>query len=246
MFGSKGVKTMTAVEQFGEARITTAAVPTRLVTSIPELLRFRAAYLEQKLLRLGIAANSDEAMQMLHEVTKYLVLGELHWEQSVPMFSTRLDEVWHQFVLFTAQYQAFCARFAGAFLHHAPDETPRAQRRPVMSFAEFRASYEAIFGELSPLWFDELWLLPTTRLVWSPSVAKQREVYVADDRAVLAQTGETPRLLCRVSRRAEQALRFMLNERCFLVRELPGLADNEERIALCKPLVQFHVLRVAP
>lgn len=31
-----------------------------------------------------------------------------------------VDEYWHQFVLFTEEYNAFCAQFHGYFVHHNP------------------------------------------------------------------------------------------------------------------------------
>ena len=31
-----------------------------------------------------------------------------------------IDEMWHTFVLFTQPYAAFCQRYFGRFIHHAP------------------------------------------------------------------------------------------------------------------------------
>lgn len=31
-----------------------------------------------------------------------------------------VDEMWHNFILFTATYHDFCARYFGAYLHHLP------------------------------------------------------------------------------------------------------------------------------
>jgi hypothetical protein len=38
----------------------------------------------------------------------------------VAMPSKAVDEMWHEFILFTREYQAFCARAFGEFLHHTP------------------------------------------------------------------------------------------------------------------------------
>lgn len=218
-----------------------------LLTRMPELLAFRAPYLEEKLVHLGIVEDHEEARLLFQEVKKYLVLAEMGADHSVPMFSVRIDEVWHQFVLFTAQYSEFCARFAGHYLHHAPEETPRDEivpRETPLDFPQFRAVYEAIFGALSPLWLDELCLRPVTRVLCSPH-AKPLAVYVEEESAVLRHEGSSPKVLCKVNRRAEAALRFIADQPFFLLRELPGLSDAE-RIELCRPLVEFHILRLAP
>jgi hypothetical protein len=211
-----------------------------------ELLAFRAPYLEKKLVRLGVAESELEAARLFQEVKKYLALGELHRGKRLPMFSTRIDEVWHQFVLFTSAYAEFCARFLGRFVHHIPaeyPEAPEAAAMPVMSFDDFRRAYESTFGLFCTSWLDELSLGEATRLRWSGVPMQVRR---ERDRAVLFRDDDAQTVLCRVSLRAEPALRFIAGHRSFLVRELPGLRDAEERVLLCRPLVRFGVLRLAP
>lgn len=40
----------------------------------------------------------------------------------VVMPSLAVDEAWHEFILFTRQYQAFCQKAFGYYLHHTPAE----------------------------------------------------------------------------------------------------------------------------
>jgi hypothetical protein len=210
------------------------------------LLAFRAPYLDKKLVRLGVAESEAEAALLFQEVKKYLALGELHRGTRLPMFSTRIDEAWHQFVLFTSAYAEFCARFLGRFVHHIPaefPESPDASAMPVMSFDEFRSAYEHSFGTFCTSWLDELWLTEATRLRWAGSPLAVR---TEGARALLFRDDATAAVLCRVNLRAEAALRFVAGHRCFMVRELPGLRDAEERLLLCRPLVQYGVLRLAP
>jgi hypothetical protein len=220
----------------------------RLRDRIPELLAFEAPYLEAKLQRLAMVETRDEARALLQEVKKYLVLADRDDGRAVPMFSVRVDEAWHQLVLFTAEYADFCARFADRFLHHAPDETPGAERTeapPELSFAEFRAEYEALFGALSPAWMDELAVTPAARLAIA-AAARPLGVQLDGGKAQLRHEGPQPALVCSVDLRAAGALRFIARERRFLVRELPGLRHDGERVALCRPLVKLGVLRLAP
>ncbi len=41
------------------------------------------------------------------------------------MPSQAVDDAWHEFILFTRQYQRFCDRSLGHFLHHTPAEAMR-------------------------------------------------------------------------------------------------------------------------
>lgn len=41
----------------------------------------------------------------------------------VAMPSQAIDDAWHEFILFTRNYQQFCQRAFGRFLHHVPAET---------------------------------------------------------------------------------------------------------------------------
>jgi len=46
----------------------------------------------------------------------YLMIGKRH----VSMPSQVADDLWHEFILYTRDYDAFCRRAFGGFLHHTP------------------------------------------------------------------------------------------------------------------------------
>jgi hypothetical protein len=53
------------------------------------------------------------------ELKRYLILaGESN--DSLGMMSTEVDNLWHTFLLFTKEYQAFCNDMFGKFIHHSP------------------------------------------------------------------------------------------------------------------------------
>jgi hypothetical protein len=213
------------------------------------LLAFDAPYLEQKLCKNYLAQSAEEAARLFRELKRYLFLSQLHTAHDIPMFSVRVDEVWHQFVLFTAEYSDFCQRCIGSFLHHVPNEAPEPKDAtaplPELPFVDFRAAYERWFGPLADDWFDDRCLSPTTRLACAEELAPLR-VSLEDQRAVLRQDNEPDRVLCRVNGRARAALEFMVEQRLFLIRELPGLASVSESLDLCRPLVRCRVLRLVP
>src|SRR5215204_3736654 len=41
----------------------------------------------------------------------------------IGMPSKAVDEAWHEMILMTREYQAFCERAFGRYLHHSPDST---------------------------------------------------------------------------------------------------------------------------
>jgi hypothetical protein len=67
----------------------------------------------------------------------------------------------------------------------------------------------------------------------------------AGDKCELVLLRNPPLVLCRVDAHAVFALEFVLRCDAFYVRELPGLRDDD-RVALCRSLVELKVLGVAP
>ena len=54
----------------------------------------------------------------------YLMSGKRY----VSMPSQVADDLWHEFILYTREYDAFCRRAFGGFLHHTPGRG--AERAP--------------------------------------------------------------------------------------------------------------------
>jgi len=87
------------------------------------------------------------------EFKKFMCLV-LNGTRPLAMIDLRVDAYWHTFVLFTEEYELFCRREMGFFVHHRP----RTSRTPVPSSAirNFVEAYKAKFGALAPLWSEEL------------------------------------------------------------------------------------------
>ncbi|MBT2689473.1 hypothetical protein J7I93_14870 [Bacillus sp. ISL-47] len=58
------------------------------------------------------------------ELKRYFILNSLL--KTVPMFSEKVDEIWHEMLMFTRDYSQFSQNFYGEYLHHSPnmDSTP--------------------------------------------------------------------------------------------------------------------------
>ncbi|MVP01204.1 hypothetical protein [Paenibacillus lutrae] len=44
--------------------------------------------------------------------------------KQVPMFSSAVDEIWHEMLMYTQEYQRFSTKFLGQMLHHSPSGEP--------------------------------------------------------------------------------------------------------------------------
>ena len=218
----------------------------QLLASYAPVLDFHAPYLIEKLVKERIVDSADEGEALFAEARKYLILSYVDTEVSWNMYSARVDEVWHQFVLFTAQYAEFCRRYFGLYLHHNPSNAPEApgQDRPHPStFEGFSARYQAFFGEPLPeLWLDSASVSLSRRVVNDGAGLSQ--VSVEDGMACLAGPGGRADIV--VSELALEALEFIARTGAFYVRELPGELTYEEKVGLIAALVEHRVLRVAP
>lgn len=209
-------------------------------------LDYEAPFVIEKLKRQRIVEDDLGGQALFLEVKRYLALSALARDQRFPMISSRVDQAWHEFVLFTLQYTQYCSRYLGMFMHHAPRESPVIEGVPSEGSSgalNFIQSYEKQFGPIPEVWSDEVHLKPQSRLRWSRDVSGF-EVSEREGRAILCSAETEVREYCRVNLRAGGALRFIANNRDFLVRELPGLADSDEQMALCHPLVRYRVLEI--
>src|ERR1700730_7354290 len=68
------------------------------------------------------------------------------------MISPLVNEVWHQFILFTKQYKEFCHKTLGMFIGHQPD-TPSTPV-PVVAGENFRSAYKRCFGDIPETWYE--------------------------------------------------------------------------------------------
>ena len=79
--------------------------------------------------------NTLRAKDAFAEVPKYMWLTQVHAQErqacpddaSLPRHCLMLrsmreiDEMWHEFILFTREYMAFCEQYFGAYVHHMPN-----------------------------------------------------------------------------------------------------------------------------
>lgn len=66
------------------------------------------------------ALSPKDCQLVAHALRQYFLTYLKSGRQPVSMPSQVVDDLWHEFILYTKHYQAFCRRAFGRFLHHTP------------------------------------------------------------------------------------------------------------------------------
>ena len=209
-----------------------------------DALAHEAPYLIEKLVKDRVVDSAEEGHALFLEVKRYLVLNQIDRTRIWRMYSRRVDEAWHQFILFTAEYVAFCQRYFGRYVHHRPSNAPDTglpARAPEATFAEFGDRYREVFTiDLPFYWVDSSSVRPHRRIL--NDHAGHFRVHSTDSMVDLI--GRDGIVLFSVSELAGEALQFVAGTAAFYVRELPGDLTDDEKVGLISTLVDAKLLRV--
>lgn len=117
--------------------------------------------------------NKLEADTAFREMLKYLWLAQKHrldkrkhpHDATIPprcvmLRSMReIDEMWHEFILFTEDYTHFCQKYFGTYMHHAPNIFDNA---PISLEEQYREIdlllpyiYEHLGEQTMRIWFAD-------------------------------------------------------------------------------------------
>jgi hypothetical protein len=220
-----------------------------IATSLPRMLdavAFEAPFVVDKLVKDQVADSLDDAERLFTEAKKFVVLCEATTDAACEMYSVRVDEAWHQFILFTAEYTSFCHRFFGRYVPHSPNTAQAGQDiggtgSSSMSFADFRSRYENLFSESLPdVWYDVRCIT-----LWRRMIADSDSWSIARQGGVVDLADPAGNVVMSVNDLAVDALEFVLRTGAFYVRELPGGLTDGEKLSLAEALVMSGLVRVA-
>jgi hypothetical protein len=83
--------------------------------------------------------KENEYNWRLLDLKRYFILTSLLKES--PMFSKKVDELWHQMLMFTREYDDFSKKYLGAILHHSPNVN-------VLPDPDLRGFFDWVYAEL--------------------------------------------------------------------------------------------------
>jgi hypothetical protein len=213
---------------------------------VAEVLAYQAPFLIEKLLKNHIVDSEEEGTAIFGELKKYLIMTKSPPATNWSMYSLRVDEVWHQFILYTEVYREFCNRFFGGYVGHSPSNAPEisndATADSKLSFADFENRYEQLFGSRVPdLWYDER-SVTTSRRVFNDDAGTWT---LKDDDDMVNLVHVAGDVIMSINDLARDAVAFIAQTGAFYVRELPGDLTGEEKVTLIATLVEHKLLRVA-
>lgn len=79
-------------------------------------------FLDARLAARRPELSAEQRAEVLLGLTDYFHLCRQAGRRMVAMPSQVVDDAWHEFILFTRQYDKFCRAAFGRFLHHTPAE----------------------------------------------------------------------------------------------------------------------------
>ena len=128
---------------------TTVETPhTRTMASLTEVMAYENPDVINRY-REKMGLSAEEAQELFSDTKKFLYLcGTVPgcWRPPV-----QVDEGWHQFILFTRDYQDFCRQWFGRVIHHEPRRVTRSSVGS--SVSETIAMARELFGDnLSRNW----------------------------------------------------------------------------------------------
>lgn len=95
-----------------------------------------AAHVKKRVIGEGQIREEDYDYYEM-ELKRFFLLSTILKE--VPMYSEKVDEIWHAMLMFTREYERFCEDYKGNMIHHAPS---------VGNTTEERAFFEWVYGRL--------------------------------------------------------------------------------------------------
>ncbi len=110
--------------------------------------RALAYHNEQVLGRYARKMNLSQAQAYEHwiELMRFLAICAATPRPCTP--SNKLDQLWHEFILFTKDYAVFCQEILGVYVHHIPSNCPEVER-----YRETLTIMEQAYGPIN----EQLW-----------------------------------------------------------------------------------------
>ena len=133
---------------------------TTVVIAINAVMAYRHVQLVNRL-RRKLKLSKEDAKLLFDDMKKFLYLAALLKQELTP--PSQVDEAWHHFILYTKDYDKFCHRFLGRFIHHVPqlhgavvDEKAVKEHRSVAVGKTIKLYQEHFRDSPSKFWMIEL------------------------------------------------------------------------------------------
>ncbi|MEX0672849.1 MAG: hypothetical protein WD175_02200 [Candidatus Paceibacterota bacterium] len=79
--------------------------------------KIRSSAIEKRIAQ-HMNISIEEACQLFLDLQMFLWMAAQSEQPCVP--APLIDDAWHEFLVYTREYEAFCAEYCGGFMHHQP------------------------------------------------------------------------------------------------------------------------------
>jgi hypothetical protein len=86
----------------------------RYSKAVPQL---RNPTIERRIAK-HLKVTEEQAGQLFLDVQKFLWMAAQSSQPCIP--TPLIDDAWHEFMLYTREYEQFCKTYCGGFMHHEP------------------------------------------------------------------------------------------------------------------------------
>lgn len=95
---------------------------------------------------MGIATQEESALHIL-AYKQFMFMHCLNHATRCAMYTAQADEVWHQHILHTADYEYFCQSIFGQFIHHTPLAQSEAAEYSLRADSDWFETFQKVFGK---------------------------------------------------------------------------------------------------
>jgi hypothetical protein len=109
--------------EFGVSPMTIEIKPIKGLKKLSDILErsLSKSYMDnvEERVKKEIKLKENEYDWRLQDLKRFFILTALLKE--APMFSQKVDDLWHEMLMFTREYDEFSKNYLGVFLHHRPN-----------------------------------------------------------------------------------------------------------------------------
>lgn len=98
----------------------------QMLAALAQAICDRNGLIVKRLLHKKLAINIDDAKHCITEILRFLYIVVNFPGVQTP--SIRIDDIWHELIIFTKDYAWLCQKLAGRFIDHVPSDEPLQER----------------------------------------------------------------------------------------------------------------------
>ncbi len=137
--------------------LVTAAAPALHRLQLEKMLQYKNENVLSRFLDI-FSVSGSEAEDIFQETKKFLFLCQLP-RIYITDDLVIIDEMWHNFILFTKEYHNFCQQHFGKYFHHLPaskKEKEEASRKVTEEPEKAKEEYKAMMRHIMGAAYDNL------------------------------------------------------------------------------------------